>query len=69
MAAKTPRPLDATALAGAAGGTGPLDPLLYTGDDTPKVTPIDPGTEPGDLQVGDGAGSATTDGVGMVPWG
>jgi hypothetical protein len=69
MPAKTRKPLDDTALAGVTGGTGPLDPLPYTGQDTPPVTPIDPETEPGLLEIGDEAGTATTDGSGMVPWG
>ncbi len=57
----TPKRIDDALLAAATGGSGPLDPLLYTGDSNPVLNPLPTG-EGTLLTTGEGTASDTVEG-------
>jgi hypothetical protein len=58
----TKRKLDEAVLSAVTGGTGPLDPLLYTGSNDPVLNPITPPNGPILTATGEGSATATIPG-------
>ncbi len=54
----TQRQLDEAVLAAVTGGTGPLDPLLYTGEDSTVIDPVIPDDGPRLTATGEGTATA-----------